>query len=517
MSNVKRFFLNASIMSIVSVFLRVVGVWFSVWLSRTIGEEGMGIYGLVSSVYRLGITFASGGIGFAATRIIAEEIEKKNPREALRSAEKCIFFSFVTGACTAVFFFAFSDIIGNGFLNDARCVASIKVMSISLPFLVMSSVLNAYFTGVRHLSKPAFAMLVEQGVRVGVTMLLLGDFDGEDLGYACLAVILGGVFAEIFSFLLSYFFYMKDKVCLENGKISKTPLTRRVFNIAVPVAISSYIRSGLLTLEHMMIPSGLRKYGVDSSRALGLYGIISGMVFPILFFPSSFLYAASDLIVPEFAACNASGNDRRTRRLTNKVMQLTSFFSVGVAGVLFGFSHELGAVLYNSREVGIYLRVLAPLVIVMFFDHLADAILKGLDEQNSVVKYNIIDSVISVFLVWYLVPRYGIGGYVFVVWFGEVVNAVMSTYSLLKRTKINLRIFNWFLIPSICITASVIITRSLLDFFHHGVGKTGFSLAVAIVIALLIYSLFMRLVGCITLHDYRLMSRLFSKEKSGSL
>jgi stage V sporulation protein B len=62
----------------------------------------------------------------------------------------------------------------------------------------------------------------------------------------------------------------------------------------------------------MMIPSGLRRYGVDPSRALGLYGIISGMVFPVLFFPSAFLYAASDLVMPEFAACHASQNKKRT-------------------------------------------------------------------------------------------------------------------------------------------------------------------------------------------------------------
>ncbi len=513
MSTVKKFFVNASIMSIVSVFLRVIGVWFSVWLSRTIGEEGMGIYGLTSSVYRLGITFASGGIGFAATRIIAEEIEKKNPREALRAAEKCILFSFVTGFVTSIVFFTFSKPLGEVFLGDARCIASIKVMSISLPFLVMSSVLNAYFTGVRHLSKPAVTMLFEQGVRVSVTMLLLKDFDGTNLAYATLAVILGGVFAEIFSFLLSYLFYMRDKDCLERGKITKTPLTRRVFKIAVPVAISSYIRSGLLTVEHMMIPSGLRRHGVDASRALGIYGIISGMVFPILFFPSAFLYAASDLIVPEFAACNASNDTLRTKRLSNKVMQLTSFFSVGVAGVLFGFSHELGRVLYKSDEVGVYLKTLAPLVIIMFFDHLADAILKGLDEQVSVVKYNIIDSVISVFLVWYLVPRFGIGGYIFVVWFGEVVNAIMSTVSLVKRTGIKLRVFNWFFLPSVCIISSVLITRYLLFLFHGTLGENGFSLSVAVALSLFIYSLFMRLAGCITLHDYHLLSLVFAKKK----
>lgn len=513
MSTLKKFFINASIMSIVSIILRIVGVYFSVWLSGTLGEEGMGIYGLTSSVYRLGITFASSGIGFASTRIIAEELEKKNPREALRCAEKCILYSFIIGFATSLLFFTCSDFIGNIFLGDERCIASVKVMSVSLPFLVMSSVINAYFTGVRHLSKPAVCMVFEQCIRVGVTVFLLRGFDGKNLEAGCLAVILGGVVAEVASFLLSYTFYLFDRRALNCGKHTNTKLGKRVAQIAVPVAISSYIRSGLLTLEHMMIPSGLKKHGVGHSRALGLYGIISGMVFPILFFPSAFLYAASDLIMPEFAACHASRNKPRTLRLTNKVMQLTSFFSVGVAGILYGFSHELGMVLYHSRDVGIYLKMLSPLVIFMFFDHLADAILKGLDKQLSVVGFNVIDSVLSVVLVWLLVPAWGISGYVFVVWFGEVVNCIMSTVSLVKTTGVRIRFFNWLIFPSIAVSASLVITRGVLSALHGQVGETGPTLALAIIICSLLYSLIMRLLGCITLHDYQLALRIFVRDK----
>ena len=511
MSTLKKFFVNASLMSVVSIVLRIVGLYFSVWLSGAIGEEGMGIYSLTSSVYKLGITFASGGVGFAATRIIAEELEKKNPREALRVAQRCILYSFLLGAITSVFFFVCSDFLGNVFLGDQRCVSSIKIMSISLPFLVMSSVLNAYFTGVRQLSKTALCMVFEQCVRIGVTMFLLRDFDGVDLEYGCVCVIAGGVFAEIFSFLMSWLFYSKNKKSLNFGAHNKTDLTKRIVGIALPVAISSYIRSGLLTLEHMMIPSGLRKYGVNPSRALGLYGIISGMVFPVLFFPSAFLYAASDLVVPEFAACNASENTRRTKRLTNKVMQLTCFFSVGVAGILYGFSHELGMVLYQSEEVGFYLKTLAPLVIFMFFDHLADAILKGLDKQLAVVGYNLIDSVLSVLLVWKLVPIYGIWGYIFVVWFGEVLNCVMSTVSLIKTTGIRPAPFNWFINPTIAVSASVILVRKGLTMLHGSVGANGGSLTVAIVLTGLLYCLVMRMIGCITLRDYNKVKLVFAK------
>ena len=56
--------------------------------------------------------------------------------------------------------------------------------------------------------------------------------------------------------------------------------------IAVPVAASSYLRSGLNTAEQMLIPWGLKKYGLSENLALGEYGMIGGMVMPVIMLPA---------------------------------------------------------------------------------------------------------------------------------------------------------------------------------------------------------------------------------------
>lgn len=510
MKKIKQFFFNASLMVLTTVILRVISLYFSVYLSRVVGEEGIGMYQLTLSVYRLGITLSSAGIGFAATRIIAEEIEKKNSREALRAAERCLWLSLGFGIGIALLFLFFADFFAGKFLGDMRTALSVRAMAISFPFIVMSSVIGAYFTAVKRVSKNAVGMLVDQFVRIIATYIMLLKFDGNNLAYACFSLVVGGIFAEVLSFLVTYYFYSKDKNTLKVNPHKKTRLGRRISYIAFPVAISSCIRTSLLSIEHMMIPRGLRKRGVEPSRALGLYGMISGMVFPVIMFPSAFLYAASDLLLPEFAAVGVSGEKTRLKRLTSKVMQLTSYFAVGVAGILFGFSYEIGDVFYNSYDCGFYIRVLSPLVVFMLYDHLADAILKGLNEQVSVVKYNIIDSVTSVILVYFLVPAFGLGGYIFVVWFGEVLNCIMSSYKLIKRTDTPIRFVRWFFVPALSVTASVTITRLVLDMIHGYIGGNIFSLIIAFLISALIYLLFLRASGCVTLRDYKLVKRAFS-------
>jgi stage V sporulation protein B len=62
--------------------------------------------------------------------------------------------------------------------------------------------------------------------------------------------------------------------------------TKRIFKIAIPISITSYIRSGLSTLKQLLIPIGLEKFGMSYDLAFSNYGMIAGMVMPILFLPS---------------------------------------------------------------------------------------------------------------------------------------------------------------------------------------------------------------------------------------
>ena len=55
----KAFIKNAAILTITSLILRTVGIFFRVWMADSIGAEGMGLYQLILSVYVLGSTFAT--------------------------------------------------------------------------------------------------------------------------------------------------------------------------------------------------------------------------------------------------------------------------------------------------------------------------------------------------------------------------------------------------------------------------------------------------------------------------
>ena len=85
---------------------------------------------------------------------------------------------------------------------------------------------------------------------------------------------------------------------------------------------------------------------------------------------------------------------------------------------------------------------------LMYLDTVTDSLLKGMGEQVYTMNVNIADASISVILVRLLVPRFGILGYVAVLYIAEIINFAFSAARLLKRCRFEFKIFKWFILPS---------------------------------------------------------------------
>jgi stage V sporulation protein B len=125
------------------------------------------------------------------------------------------------------------------------------------------------------------------------------------------------------------------------------------------------------------------------------------------------------------------------------------------------FSAPLGEALYGSSEVGNFIRLLAPLVPVMYLDTATDALLKGLGEQVYSMRVNILDALICVICVALLVPRMGIAGYLVTIYVTEILNAALSITRLLRVSGFSPRPGKLLVRPLLCALASCYLTRLL--------------------------------------------------------
>ena len=486
----KTFIYNSLLLTLSAVLMRAVGVGYNVYISARVGAEVMGLYSLVTNVWGFALTLATSGINLAATRCVAEAGD--NQSEIKAAMRKCIVYSLSFGVGAAFLLFALSGTISNLWLDDPRAANPLRIMALSLPAISISSALSGYFSAVRRVWKSAAVQITEQTLKIFGVATLLTPLMPLGVEYACIAITLGGAIAEILSFILYAAFYNFEKKRNQprgDQTAASRRLTKKIFSIALPIAFSAYIRSGLTTVEHILIPLGLREFGLDSAAALESYGILSGMVLPVVLFPYALIHSFTGLLVPEVSGGIAAGEKKHIEYISTRVWRLTLIFGLCGAGVLAVCSKELGAVLYSNPEAGRFIYILAPLMPLMYLDTVTDSLLKGMGEQVYTMNVNIADASISVILVRLLVPRFGINGYIAVLYIAELINFAFSAARLLRKCRFRFRIFNWFILPSALLIVTARICRFVFESFAHQTNTLSLTIHITVIIAAYVFML----------------------------
>lgn len=501
MNRFKQFILNGLLITAVSLVIRTVSVSFNVYLSNKIGAVAMGLFTLISTVYGFSVTVATSGIGFATTRLVAEYMGKDSESSpAVRCVvRKCVIYALCFSIGSALVLFFFAPLIGKTLLSDPRTVMPLRVLAITLPPIALSSVFSGYFVAVRRVYKNAVMQIVGQASRIFGCVYFLAILCANDTESACMAVILGGTISELLSFLLQYALYLVEKKDKKSQKISTLEgkaIEKNMLRTALPIAFSAYVRSGLITIEHMLIPRGLERSGATRDLALAAYGTVHSMVFPLVLFPSALSGSFAGLLIPEIAESQAAGNTNRIQRITDRVFQAVLIFSIGTAGILMCFSYELSDMIYPNVNAGKYILMIAPLVPVMYLDTSVDSILKGLGEQVYCMGVNIVDALLSVILVWFLLPACGITGYIITVYFTEIVNATLSITRLMVVSKIKFSVVDRVLKPLGAIVIATATMRFLLSHFSVTVDSV-WKLTAHILLTVILYFLLLWFTGAI--------------------
>ena len=464
----KKLILNALILTSTTMAVSFITMGFRVYLSNKIGTEGMGLYQLLMSIYMMAATLSISGIRVTTTRLIAEELGKKNYKKINSIMKKAFIYSLFFSLITTYLLFSNANIIATYWIGDKRAIIPLKILSCSLPFFGIGACFHGYFYGMRKIIKSVTSDIVEISTLMLIICSLISFALPKGLNYTCILITLATSLSVIISTIYCYIMYIFEKKNLNKASYSRGDRCSlfEISRISIPIASSAYIQTGLRTLEDILIPNALRMYGSSTSGSLSIFGLIKGMVMPLLNFPSMFLASFSTLIIPEIAEANALNQKKRVNSIISRVFKFTLLIAVFSTGLFMIYSNELGMAIYNNTEVGFMLRILAPLIPFMYLDRIVDGSLNALDQQMSTLKYNLIDMSIRIFLILFLIPRKGIDGFIAVLFTGTLLNSLLSINRLLKVTKLEFLLFDWIIKPGICVTISSYITKTLFNIFR---------------------------------------------------
>ncbi len=192
------------------------------------------------------------------------------------------------------------------------------------------------------------------------------------------------------------------------------------------------------------------------------------MVMPVILFANVFISSFSNLLVPEFSRLLTCKNYKRLQFVCNVIFKVTFIFSIGITFMFFLFSNDISLIVYQSIEPGKWIKILSPLIFFIYIDNIIDNMLKGINEQVSVMFCNILDLLTTISIIFFIVPIYGMYGYIFSIFVSELLNFTISILQLKKRIKYHINVTDFIVFPILsCVFSCCLIIVFKMFFINN--------------------------------------------------
>ena len=440
-------FYSALLLTGVNLLLRFVGTSFQVYISSSLGPAGVGLLQLVMSVGSLAMVAGMGGIRTATMYLTAEEVGRRKFKNVTWILSGCFLYSILFSGSVGILLYSYAPQIAQHWIGDIRTIEALKLFAAFLPITCLCGVMTGYFTAANRIGTLAAVEVAEQLCSMAATMLLLTFWAESDPGRACMCVILGSCLGALLT--------VSCLVVLRIQENSTTdvaiPVGHRILQAGIPLAAADILKAGISTTENLMVPKRLDMHALTKDP-LASFGIVSGMVFPVLMFPACILFGLAELLIPELARCAAAGRKQRITYLVRRSLKVTVLYGFFFCGLMYLLAKPLCLKLYNSEEAGQALKIYSLLIPMLYCDAITDAMTKGLGQQKICVRYNILTSAMDVLFLYILLPKYGMNGYFLSFLITHLVNFGLSLRRLLKITEESIS----FYIPAMGLSVTIL-------------------------------------------------------------
>ena len=422
-------FYSALLLTGVNLLLRLAGTSFQVYLSGRIGAAGIGLLQLTMSVGSLAMVAGMGGIRTATMYLTAEELGKGKPSHISHILSSCFLYSLLFSGTVALLLWYFAPWLAENWIGDGRTVDSLRLFGAFLPTICLCGVMTGYFTAESRIGTLAAVEVAEQLCSMAITLCALTLWAGHDPARSCLCVVLGSSLGACLTLGCLVILRLREG----NQQCIRLPIRRRLLQAAVPLAVADDLRTGINTAENLMVPKRLALH-TATQDPLAAFGLVSGMVFPVILFPAAFLFGLNELLIPELARCAAANHWKRIRYLVRRCLRASLLYGLFWGGILYLLSTPLCLALYKSTDAATFMAWYALLVPMLYCDCVTDAMTKGLGQQKICVRYNILTSCLDILFLYLLLPAYGMQGYYFSFLGTHLLNFGLSLRRLLKIT-----------------------------------------------------------------------------------
>lgn len=440
------------ILTLTGLISRIIGFFYRIYLSRLFGEEGMGIYQLLSPVLALSFSLTAAAYQTAISKVVAEQTARRKRASYQPMLAGLTITTPLSLLCTGIIFTG-ADFIGTSLLQEPRTIPMLRILAFSVPFAAIHACINGYFYGIKKAGVPAGTQLFEQSVRVGCVFFITAHAHAEGRTPTISVAVAGLAIGELASMLLAviaiYVCYAKDHLQSEQLTIHSRIAEHAshsfrslyaygdIMRMALPLTANRIVINLLQSVESVSIPSKLRLYGYDTETALSVYGVLTGMAMPLIFFPNALTGSVAVMLLPIISENHALGNHKAVRHATLRTVKYCFFMGFLCMIGFVSLGNRIGTAMFDSALAGHFITTLGFICPFIYLDTTLSSILQGLGMAGNIFVMNVISLLLRLAFVFLAVPLVGITGYLWGILASQLVQSILylfTLYRFLKKT-----------------------------------------------------------------------------------
>ena len=402
----KNKFIKSTIILIIGGFItKILAMIIKIFLTRSIGDDGIGLYMLVLPTFNLFITLCTLSLSTSISKLISE---KGNSKKIVLSI---IPISLIYNFILMILLIILSPYIANNLLNNQDAYYPIISISFTLPFICLSNILKGYFYGKENMTPYVISNCLEQLVRLLLIIYIIPKLLVYGINIAVSSVVLINIISELSSIICLILFIPNKKINITYFKHDNLIL-KDILNISLSATGSRLIGSISYFLEPIILTFIMIRCGFDNNYIVSEYGIITGYVYPLLLLPSFFTMAISTSLLPVISNSYARGKYLYTKKKLKQALTISLFIGIFFTITFMLIPDILLKFIYNTNLGINYIKIIAPFFIFHYIQGPLTSYLQAVDKSKEAMYGTLTGAIIKNILLLILPIFLGIWGFI---------------------------------------------------------------------------------------------------------
>lgn len=387
----KNVFLKSTIILIIGTLItKIIGFFIKIVATRILGNSYY-IYTLIMPTYSLLITITQLGLPNAISTIIS-----KSKYKSIHVLSSIIPISLLFNIFIMSIVIVFADNLAIDLLKNPDTYYPIIALTGILPFTCISGIIKGYFFGKQNMIPNAMSNIIEQFIRLMLTVLIVPIFVKLNPILAVSVYIITNAITEIVQIFI-YLLFMPNKTNIKLRDLKpKIPILNEILSISIPTLTGRIFANICYFLEPIILTNILLFVGYSSEYITTEYGIYNAYVIPMLTMFSFFCIALNTTLIPEIS------KNYRSKTTVKKKLRISLIISLGLGIVTslitFTFGESLLHLIYNTDNGVEYLRVLSIFFFAFYLEGPLNSTLIALELSNYSMKVTISTCIIKLII-----------------------------------------------------------------------------------------------------------------------